>query len=530
MHITKLTCVASLALAAGVVGCNNDNLTNLNKNPNNPTSAPPGPVFTQAARLSAARFIGNSFDLRQTEFVAQHWAEAQYPTDDDYSRLDPASTQGTWNNAYFTEIEDLKKVADQGLTTKKPGIYAPAQILQSWDFEYLTDTWGDIPYTDALKGDSAGGSLTPKFDAQKDVYAGLLATLTKDATDLNGTSAANELGAADPVYGGSPAKWAKFANSLRARLAMRLVNVDPATADAQLKAALAAPGGVFASNADNAKLVWPGDGIYNNPMTDNFSTRDDHRVSKTFANILVANNDPRTPIFMQPRQTIPPGDTLGQYAGMPNGLSASAAGTYLLTASRPGAFLYPGATTYGTYGSAANKKNPSYYMTYAELMFIEAEAAERGIGGLTQGQAAGFYNAGVTASMQQWGVTDATAIANYLAQPSIAYQGGVAGLKQIAVEKWIGLVTDGAQAWAEWRRTCQPSTIAPGPNASVSYVPRRFFYPTTEYSLNAANVAAANTRQGADNFATRIYWDSNPSASPTCNANPPVPLAADRLY
>ena len=100
----------------------------------------------------------------------------------------------------------------------------------------------------------------------------------------------------------------------------------------------------------------------------------------------------------------------------------------------------------------------------------------------------------------------------------------------IAVEKWIGLVTDGAQSWAEWRRTCQPSTIKPGPNAAVSFVPRRFYYPTTEYSLNAENVAAANTRQGADNFGTRVYWDTNPTAAPTCNSNPPVPLAADRLY
>src|SRR5690348_10558512 len=110
MHITKHSSVAGLLLALGVVACNNDSLTNLNQNPNNPTSAPPGPVFTQAARLSAARFIGNGFDLRQTEFVAQHWAEAQYPDEDRYARLDPASTQGTWNGAYFTELEDLNKL------------------------------------------------------------------------------------------------------------------------------------------------------------------------------------------------------------------------------------------------------------------------------------------------------------------------------------------------------------------------------------------------------------------------------------
>jgi hypothetical protein len=514
MNITKITFAAGLILAAGVVGCNNDSLTNLNTNPNNPTSAPPGPVFTQSARLAASRFVGNGYDLRQTQFVAQHWAEAQYPDEDRYARLDPASTQGTFNAAYYTELQDLNKVAIAGLAAKQPGIYGPARILQSWVFEYLTDTWGDIPYSEALKGDSVGGSLTPKYDAQKDVYAGLLATLTKAAADLHSAAAANALGSADPIYGGDPAAWAKFANSLRARLAMRLVNVDPATADAQLKAALSDPAGVFASNDDQAQLVWPGDGIYNNPMTDNFSTRDDHRVSQTLANILVANNDPRTPVFMQKRDSIPPGQT-GLYAGMPNGLTASAAGTYLRTASRPGAYLYPGATTYGNYGSAANKANPSFYMTYAELLFIKAEAAQRGMGGLAPAQAAGFYNDAITASMNQWGITDAATISAYLAGPNVAYAGGTAGLKQIAVQKWIALIDDGSQSWAEWRRTCQPSTIAAGPAAVVNFVPRRFFYPTSEYSINAASLAAAVAAQGADNFATRIYWDTKPASAPT---------------
>jgi SusD/RagB-like outer membrane lipoprotein len=512
MNITKITCAAGLVLAAGAVGCNNDSLTNLNNNPNNPTSAPPGPVFTQAVRLSAARFVGSGFNLRQTQFVAQHWAEAQYPTEDDYSRLDPASTQGTWNSSYFTEIQDLSKLASTAIAAQEPGTYGPAQVLQSWDLEYITDTWGDIPYSEALKGDSVGGSLTPKFDPQKDVYAGLLATLAKDATDLAGAS--NTLGSADPVYAGKPDMWARFANSLRARLAMRLVNVDPATASAQLTAAFADPSGVFRSNADMAKLVWPGDGIYNNPETDNFSTRDDHRVSKTLANILIGNGDPRMKVFMQPVADSSLSGPIG-YAGMPNGLTASAAGTYLRTASRPGSYLYPGATTFGTIGSAANKKNPSYFMTYAELCFIQAEAAARGMGGLTAGQAAGFYNAGITASMNQWGITDAATIATFLASPNVAYAGGTAGLKQIAIQKWVALIDDGPQAWAEWRRTCQPATIAPGPNASVPFVPRRFFYPSTEYSINPASVAAANAAQGADNFGTRIYWDTKPTAAPT---------------
>jgi hypothetical protein len=117
--------------------------------------------------------------------------------------------------------------------------------------------------------------------------------------------------------------------------------------------------------------------------------------------------------------------------------------------------------------------------------------------------------------MNQWGITNAATIATYLAQPSVAYAGGTAGLTQIAVQKWIALIDDGSQSWAEWRRTCQPSTIKAGPDAVVTYVPRRFYYPTTEYSINPVNVLAANTAQGVDNFGTRIYWDTKPSAAPT---------------
>jgi hypothetical protein len=117
--------------------------------------------------------------------------------------------------------------------------------------------------------------------------------------------------------------------------------------------------------------------------------------------------------------------------------------------------------------------------------------------------------------MAQWGVTNSSAIDAFLANPAIAYQGGTGGLRQIALQKWIALFTDGVEAWAEWRRTCVPATVRPGPAAIISTVPRRYQYSTREHSVNATNVDAAVARQGADEFTTRMYWDSNPSAAPT---------------
>src|SRR5437899_3383893 len=98
---------------------------------------------------------------------------------------------------------------------------------------------------------------------------------------------AQRLGAAAPFYGGAALGWQRFANSLRARLAMRLANVDPTTAQAQIQAALSAPGGVNSSNADNTRFPWPGDGIYDNPWMANFRTRDDHRMSNTLMNEML---------------------------------------------------------------------------------------------------------------------------------------------------------------------------------------------------------------------------------------------------
>jgi len=294
-------------------------------------------------------------------------------------------------------------------------------------------------------------------------------------------------------------KWIKFSNSLRARMAMRLSKADPAKAQAELTAAFA--GGVFASNSDNARLAWPGDGIYDNPWAANFSTRDDHRMSKTLVDTMLALNDPRLPIFAQPTKADPT-----KYAGMQNGLDNTFTNTYFNTTSRPGAIFYPGATTYGTFGTSAGRATPSYILTFAEVSFIKAEAAMRGWGGLTAAQAAQFYNDGVTASITQWGGTAAQAAA-YLAQPSVAFN-PANGLAMIGVQKWIAEFTQGTEAWSDWRRTGFPASIQPGPKMypATPGVAQRLLYPLAEASVNQVGIDAAVARQGADLTTTKVWW------------------------
>ena len=511
---TALGLVAALSL----VGCDNDSLTELNQNPNNPEDVPAATLFTDAVRVTNARW-GGGYAYSIGELLAQHLAQVQYPDQDTYARLGAGDTQTVFDNPYVGELEDLQQVIRKGLAADQPGTYAPALVMRTYGFMKLTDTFGDIPYFEALAGDSIGGSAAPKYDAQQAIYADFFVVLAKATADLASGGSRGNLGSGDPIYGGNALQWQRFSNSLRARLAMRLANVDPAKASAELLAARNAPGGLMQSNADNAVLEWPGDGIYNNPWSDNFKTRDDYRVSKTLLDIMNPLDDPRVEIYAQPTPADPTA-----YVGLQNGLTHAQGGSFFNTTSRPGAFLFPGATVYGTYGGSGAKA-PTYMLTYAEVQFILAEAAARNMGGLTSAQAAGFYNEGVRASLRMWSDVSSAAggptISNaeidaYLAR--VAYQGGTAGQVQIAQQKWIHLYTDGGEAWAEWRRTCVPSTNRPGPAATQNTVPRRLMYSPTEYSVNREQVDLAIAAQGDDTFNSRMYWDRQPTAAPTYTA------------
>lgn len=488
--------VALLAVVAlSATACTTD-LTGLNQNPNSPTTAPAGSLFTSATVGTIGRFNGSFQTLSMSSLFAQHISQVQY-VEEDRGRVRTEVIDGLFTGIYTAELEDFAKVAELGKSADSPNTTGPALIMQAWAYQNMTDLWGDIPYSEALQGD-IGGPLKPKYDAQKDVYYGLLKTLTDASAAMKATGDAG-LGNSDPLFKGDPAKWQKFANSLRARMALRMLKADAAKAGSELSAAFSAPGGVISSNADNAMLTWPGDGVFDNPWSANFSTRDDHRVSKTLLDTMSALADPRVKVYAQPTRA-----DATKYTGLQNGMDNVTVTPFFNTTSRVGLIFYPGATVYGTFGTSAGKRTPSYLMTYAEMSFIRAEAAERGLGG--QAGAAAFYAAGVRASILQWGGTDAEATA-YLARPGVAYTPGAAGLAQIGLQKWIAFFSQGQEAWSDWRRTGNPASIKPGPRAYYPYVARRLPYSSAEQSVNAANLAAAIARQGPDDYGTRIWWD-----------------------
>lgn len=501
---TRIVTAVGLALVAAVSACDKG-LTDINRNPNAPTSVSPSLLFPTAA-ISTARIIRGTMELTPVGFLwPQYLAEYQYP-EMSYYQFRPTTSDSWWLNWYNGPLQDLEAAlrvtADPD--NPKPNQTGPILTIRAFAYSTMTGMWGDIPFTEANKGDLATGTFAPAYDSQQLIYDSLLANLTWVNANM-GAAAGSGFGSQDPVYAGDVAKWRKFANALRARIGMNLSKANATKAQSEVAAAIAAGG--FTSNADNAQISWPGDGTNNNPWWDNQAegqgTRDDARSSATFIDSLKSLNDPRLPILFRPVQDPSctyAGGTLqyctpvaaGGFRGMPNGLEAGAAANWGTKSSRLGAAVF-----------AADQ--PSYFMTYAEFSFIKAEAAERG---WIAGSAAQFYNEGITAAMEQWGVAPA-AITAYLAQPAVLYAGGAAGLAQIGLQKWLALFTQGFEAWSEWRRTGYPNLV-PAFNARTpsGIIPRSVTYPQTEQSFNNANLQAAIVAQGgSDNLERKLYID-----------------------
>jgi hypothetical protein len=489
--------LSGLALAVAASACNNDKLTNVNKNPNAPEKVSATLLFP-AATVSSINRVRSDIEITPSAFT--HWpqylAEYQYP-EISYYQFRPTTADGWWNAFYTGPLQDLEQALRQATAENKPNQVGPILVIRAFDYSTITGFWGDIPFSEANKGDE--GKITPVYDKQQVVYDSLLKNLT-DANTMMSTAAAGGFGSQDPVYGGDMAKWKKFANSLHARLGMNLSKVDANRAKAEVAAAVAAGG--FASNADNAQISWPGDGTNNNPWwnteKEGQGTRDDARVSATLIDTLKSLNDPRLQVYARPVQDPTCGTvalctavSAGGYRGMPNGLDAGAAGDWGPKSSRMGLQVFA-------------EDQPSYFMTYAEFSFIEAEAAERG---WITGSAATFYNNGVTAAMNQWGITDTAVTNGYLRQARVAYAGGTTGLAQIGLQKWLALFTQGFESWSEWRRTGYPN-LTPALNAKTAngQLPRRVIYPQTEQSFNNAHLQSAIAAQGGSDALDKRLW------------------------
>jgi len=484
---TRLLSAAIVSLAGVVAACNADSLTESNVSPNAPGQTTPYLLFPQAVSSFMSVIRNSSFEHGFEANWVQHYAEVNYVEADVYNPRS-STVQTFWNSLWAGPLQDVRYLLGNAKDAATGGIdkklVAPALTTRGYMFQEMTDLWGDIPFTEAGQGDPAGTGLTPKYDTQKTIYDSLFAAYKTAKAMYAAPGSTGGYGKSDPVYAGDLTKWNGLNNSLHARAALQLSKRDPAKAQAELAIALAGP--VITTNANNAKLVYPGDGVNNNPLYTNWRTRDDQRVSKAFIDTLKAKADPRLTRYAARTPSSPA--TAPVYAGAPNGV---------------GVQLGAGPVTSRPNASIRSITSPSFMMTASEVYLIRAEAAARG---WVAGDAQALFQQGIRASMEQWGVTEPEIVA-YLARPENVLSTTLAtALRQIALEKWISLFNLETRAYAEWRRTGYP-VLTPGPKSLFNTVPRRLPYPPIEESLNNANVTAAMAAQGGGAITNRVWWD-----------------------
>lgn len=456
-----------------LLGACTNNFEEINTNPNAALSVPSSLyISTMAERTSDimySMFVGGDMGGNW----AQHWSKVQYNDEERYQTRNSVIETTVWNGLYAGTLQDAKNMYETATVEGNDQTKGVALIWHAYGFSLLTDMFGDIPYTEALTAKS--GNNTPAYDAQEDIYPALIDSLDAAVTYLGGAGSIDAT--ADIVYAGEASSWIKFANSLKFRLLMRISGkVDVSS---ELQALMSQP--MFTSNDEDAKLVYLETNPNANPLWNTvvFSVREEHRMSATLVDILAGLSDPRLEVYAELNDA-------DEYRGKPNGITSVPNDDYNYTnVSGIGEFyLQPDL--------------PGFYMSYSELEFLIAEAADKGFISGGAAVAGVHYNNAITANFEFNGLA-ADAAAYIVSNP----YGGT--LNNIHLQKWIALYGQGVETWIEWKRTKVP-TLTPAIDGVVNSVPLRYTYPAAEQSLNNGSYSAAVSSQGSDVLTTPIWW------------------------
>ena len=442
------------------------------------------------------------------------------------------------NTAYGAAANQLDlALKSTALLNQKPE-NALCKIWKAQIYHRQTDYWGPIIYSNF-----GNGKTSVAYDSQKDIYYDFFKILDEAAVDLRAASAsyvifANGTGSHDLVYAGNVLKNLKFLNSLRLRLAMRIVYADPSKAKAEAEKALSAPEGVIISNSDNAISKVKIDGTNVNKLS-TITYISEFVLTSTLASLMNGYVDPRIPVYSQPccGRLTPATAVFGGLVGFRNGYPAS-----LRSKDLDLSYSYVGKKWLPINNGGTNE--PDHIMEASEVFFLRAEGALRGwnMGGTAQA----LYNEGIRASIKfrttatdavidayitstklpakpldKFGKPDARNSPPVTDIPVLYETTGTfeRNLEQIITQKWLSLFPiNDTEAWAERRRTGYPKgyAIIQSDNLALTrtQLARRIIYPSNAYSTNkVATEAALTLLGGPDTFATRLWWDAKPIAS-----------------
>jgi hypothetical protein len=424
---------------------------------------------------SAARYLTL---VRNTGYDLFDWGPVDW--DDIYGRLSVNKT--------FMETAQ-KRSENQYVAISK--------IIKAFNFSYLTDLYGDVPYSQALKSKESN-VIYPEYDQQQVIYPDLLRDL-REANDLL-KGAPEEINAkADVMFKGKAIQWRKFANTLRLRMLLRISkNYAPAFTEMQeiISDKTAFP--IFESSADNAEIPylgniaaysWPGGTL---AMID-FDYQKT-KVSKELVDRLVQRNDPRLGVWVEPVKSTT-GSTVdpSRYVGVPNAIDAPAA----YNGGEDYASVFS-STFFRKNGATSNPLLKASLVTYTEQCFILAEAMQKGKLNVSGETAESMYYKAIKESMSSYAVTAPT---TYYDQSIVKYDGT---LEQLITQKWMAMLFKGAEGWFDQRRTGYPAFVT-GPLAAGRGIPKRYVFPDSESAKNKLNYQKAVSAFGADKETT-LMW------------------------
>jgi hypothetical protein len=407
-----------------------------------------------------------------------------------------------YENSLKTLSEVIRQTGPEGANPSWTNLHHMAQVMYIIPMHIMTALHGNVPYSEANRG--VDGIFFPKYDSQQSIYMDMLAKLETAAATIG--TGPDQVGAADKLYGGDFDKWKKLANSLMLRLAMRISNVDPSTAQSYVQKAIS--GGVMESNEDMAWIQMASgpsqwfnqNGISRALIPDDWGAQ--NMLSKTLVDFLKDHDDPRLMIYSGgigtwggPYNTDP-----AAQKGMPNGYDTETIKVFEGVATEINR-----ETFYSRLNPALlNVDDPFIFMTYAEVEFLLAEAALKG---WHNGNATAHYNNGVRASMQQWDIFDPSLTVSDAEVDAYLAANPFDGTEEMIGEQhWAASFMQWYEGYSNWRRTGYPELTPvnyPG-NVSGGQIFRRIEY----YSQEVAN--NPNLQEGGtlpDNVMTRVWWD-----------------------
>ncbi|WP_322970789.1 SusD/RagB family nutrient-binding outer membrane lipoprotein [Faecalibacter sp. LW9] len=530
MRINKNIILSALLGTFLLSSCDNG-FEEMNVDPNNPEVVPTFTIFNAATKRLMDESRDGWVSGRMVLPWVQYSAQRNYVEEDKFLYRTTTGDQA-WNQVYrsihnFKTIIDLctnpetsGEMANYGDLQSQIGV---SRIMLAYSFAELANYFGDVPYwsySDMDNPDFQALNIDkypqPKYVSQEVIFKNILLELKEAEAQIDAdaqvfVSQSNGLNG-DKIYDGDAAKWKKFANSLRLRIANQIKGVYPA-AQAEIQDAIAK--GVFTSNSDNAVQHYGNSTAEGSPFWAEFfgaSPRNDFFINNQFVKLLKGETgsfgkDPRLKKMAAPfgtsKANVGSGnysetDDYSKYQGMPYALPQS-----LLTANNSVNKLSP---------FSSNILKASYgevLMEYAEVEFLLAE---------NNGWAQANYLNGVQASLSKWGVSDSE-IATYVAALPAANK------ENVLTQKYIALFMQPQTAWVEFRRTGYPNnTILLFPNAQtkdlngttytftslvdgMTRMPSRIAYPLSEQTLNSSNWSeAVTTYGGQDKIDGKLWW------------------------